>query len=70
MTTKTAAQPQAEKDAVRPFQIDIPDTALVDLRRRIEATRFPEKETVDDGSQGELAGLRTVSSQWPSPSQT
>jgi hypothetical protein len=33
---------------VRPFRVDIPEEELVDLRRRIEATRWPSKELVDD----------------------
>jgi hypothetical protein len=37
---------------VRPFQVDVPEEDLDDLRRRIAATRWPEKETVDDQSQG------------------
>jgi len=39
-------------DAIRPFRIDIPAAALADLRRRIAATRWPDKETVSDQSQG------------------
>src|SRR5262247_3501548 len=38
--------------AIRPFRVGIPDEALGDLRRRIAATRWPEKETVADQSQG------------------
>ena len=38
--------------AVRPFRIDVPEEDLVDLRRRIEATRGPSKELVEDRSQG------------------
>jgi pimeloyl-ACP methyl ester carboxylesterase len=38
--------------AVRPFQVDIADAALEDLRRRVAATNWPEKETVADHSQG------------------
>jgi len=38
--------------AIRPFHVDIPDEALEDLRRRIAATNWPEKETVPDHSQG------------------
>jgi Epoxide hydrolase N terminus len=38
--------------AIRPFQVSVPDEDLVELRRRIDATRWPERETVDDDSQG------------------
>jgi hypothetical protein len=38
--------------AIRPFRVDIPDEALDDLRRRIASTRWPEKEPVDNQSQG------------------
>ena len=37
---------------IRPFHVDVPEKALDDLRRRIEATQWPEKETVADDSQG------------------
>ena len=37
---------------IRPFQVDIPDEALEDLRRRVAATNWPEHETVTDQSQG------------------
>ncbi|MFD5570924.1 epoxide hydrolase N-terminal domain-containing protein [Streptomyces cadmiisoli] len=37
---------------IRPFTFEFPDTELEELRRKIEATRFPEKETVQDQSQG------------------
>jgi hypothetical protein len=36
----------AEDKSIRPFRIDIPEAALVDLRRRVLATRWPDKETV------------------------
>ena len=42
----------ATNDAIRPFRINVPEEALVDLRRRLAATRWPEKETVDGDSQG------------------
>lgn len=44
--------PAATQDAIRPFHIDVPEEALVDLRRRLAATRWPDKETVADESQG------------------
>jgi hypothetical protein len=37
---------------IRPFHVDIPDEALDDLRRRIAAAQWPERETVTDQSQG------------------
>jgi pimeloyl-ACP methyl ester carboxylesterase len=43
-------------DAIRPFRINVPDEQLVDLRRRIAATRWPDRETVTDGSQGNQLG--------------
>ena len=39
----------ADATAIRPFTIDIPEGDLEDLRARIAATRWPDKETVDDG---------------------
>ena len=46
------------KTAIRPFRVSFPDADLTDLRERIEATRWPERETVADQSQG--AQLATV----------
>src|SRR5262245_30055296 len=51
--------------AVRPFQVEISDEALADLRRRIEATQWPEKETVGDFSQGvSLAPMQELARYW------
>ena len=41
-----------EEVAVRPFRIDVPEEELVDLRRRVPATRWPDRDTVTDLSQG------------------
>ena len=41
-----------EADGIRPFSVDFPEDALLDLRRRINATRWPGQETVNDHSQG------------------
>ncbi len=50
---------------IRPFHIDIPDEALDDLRRRIAATNWPERETVGDSSQGvQLETIRELASYW------
>ena len=48
----------AKSDSIRPIRVNIPETALVDLRRRLAETRLPEKETVSDYSQG--VPLKTV----------
>jgi pimeloyl-ACP methyl ester carboxylesterase len=47
----TAVAQEAER-AIRPFRVDVPDEALTDLRRRIAATVWPDRETVADTSQG------------------
>ncbi len=41
-----------ESGAVRPFSIHVPEHSLDDLKQRIMATRWPDRETVDDQSQG------------------
>jgi pimeloyl-ACP methyl ester carboxylesterase len=52
-------------DAIRPFRVDVPEEQLVDLRRRIAATRWPDQETVSDGSQGtQLASLQKLVRHW------
>jgi hypothetical protein len=51
--------------AVRPFRVDVPEAELVDLRRRIQATRFPEKEPVSDFSQGvQLDFIQALARYW------
>src|SRR5271156_5611511 len=52
-------------DAIRPFSVNFPDARLVDLRRRIMATQWPERETVNDASQGvQLATMRELARYW------
>src|SRR5918993_1445847 len=59
------AQLVGEEVAVRDFRIDVPEEELVDLRRRIEATQWPEKETVADESQGvPLATMQELARYW------
>ncbi|WP_426418399.1 epoxide hydrolase family protein [Bradyrhizobium genosp. A] len=54
-------------DEIRPFRVKFAEEALVDLRRRIRATRWPDRETVTDDSQGvQLAALRDVAHYWGS----
>jgi pimeloyl-ACP methyl ester carboxylesterase len=55
----------AEATAIRPFTIETRDADLDDLRARIAATRWPEKETVDDPSQGvPLALMQNLARYW------
>ena len=53
--------------AIQPFHINVPQSALDDLRRRLAATRWPEKETVADQSQGvQLATMKEMVRYWQS----
>jgi pimeloyl-ACP methyl ester carboxylesterase len=50
---------------IRPFKVDVPEEKLAELRRRIEATRWPSRELVDDRSQGvQLATLQELARCW------
>src|SRR5277367_2229671 len=52
-------------DAIRPFHINVPEADLVDLRRRLAAVRWPDKETVADESQGvPLATIQELVRHW------
>ncbi|MEI2301904.1 epoxide hydrolase family protein [Ensifer sp. MJa1] len=56
-----------ESDSIRPFKVDVPETALEDLRRRLAATRWPDSATVDDRSQGvEQQKLQELVAYWQS----
>ena len=60
-----SAQAAAATDAIRPLQINVPKNQLVDLRRRLAATRWPDRETVADESQGvQLAAIQEVARHW------
>jgi pimeloyl-ACP methyl ester carboxylesterase len=51
--------------SIRPFRVDTPEAKLVDLRRRVAATQWPEKETVADDTQGvQLATMRQLARYW------
>src|ERR1700716_3520963 len=55
----------ATETAIRPFRVSVPDEQLADLRRRIAATRWPEKETVADDTQGvQLATIQELARYW------
>ena len=58
-------QAGGERTAIRPFRVSIPEEKIIDMRRRIAATQWPEKETVSDQSQGmPLAAMQTVAAYW------
>src|SRR6266478_10008471 len=60
-----AATSLAQDTSIRPFHFTASDEALTDLRRRIAATRWPEKETVADASQGvQLATMQKLARYW------
>ncbi|MDR6288518.1 pimeloyl-ACP methyl ester carboxylesterase [Inquilinus ginsengisoli] len=62
-TAAAGPAPAATGDAIRPFRIDVPEADVVDLRRRIAATRWPDRET--DPSQGiPLAKLQPLVAYW------
>src|SRR5262245_27395330 len=51
--------------AIRPFCVEIPEADLAELQRRIKATRWPERETVADASQGvPLAMIQELAHHW------
>jgi pimeloyl-ACP methyl ester carboxylesterase len=55
----------AEGNPIRPFRVNVPEEQLVDLRRRVAATRWPDKETVADQSQGvQLATMQQLVHHW------
>src|SRR5262245_4581687 len=65
--TMSAGDRQTDSDRypVRPFRIDVPEAELAELRRRINAARLPEKETVTDFSQGvPLATVQKLARYW------
>ena len=69
MTESSAAQPSSaptsDQTAIRPFHFDFPDAQLADLRRRINATIWPERELVPDASQGvQLGTMQKLAQYW------
>ncbi|MGB8129128.1 MAG: epoxide hydrolase family protein [Candidatus Angelobacter sp.] len=69
MTQSSATQQgsKQDKNAVRPFQVTVPEAELSELRRRINATKWPERETVADASQGvQLATTQALARYWGS----
>jgi pimeloyl-ACP methyl ester carboxylesterase len=64
-TTQKVTKQAASKAAIRPFSVNIPQADLEELRRRINATRWPDRETVLDSSQGaQLATMQKLARYW------
>lgn len=65
VATQQGGEQATDKTAIRPFRVNVPEEELTDLRRRIEATRWPERETVADASQGvQLATMQKLARYW------
>src|ERR1700710_76846 len=63
--TMSATEISASPTAIRECDAGFPESDLADLRRRIDATRWPERETVDDDSQGvPLATMQALARHW------
>jgi pimeloyl-ACP methyl ester carboxylesterase len=63
--TETDMHSGSSPDAIRRLRVNVPESQLVELRRRINATRWPERETVGDDSQGvQLATLQGLAHYW------
>jgi pimeloyl-ACP methyl ester carboxylesterase len=64
-TTQSRTVQSTDTTAIRPFRINMPQAAIVELRRRITATQWPEKETVADQSQGvQIATMQKLARYW------
>ena len=60
-----AAASFAGDESLRPFKVETPERALADMRRRVAATNWPERETVSDASQGvQLATMQKLARYW------
>src|SRR5258705_2552801 len=63
--TQRGGEQADDKNAIRPFRVNVPETELSELRRRINATKWPERETVPDASQGvQLATVQALAKYW------
>src|SRR6202022_4761956 len=66
MTQTSATQRGSEQaDAIRPFNVNFPKAELTELHRRINATKWPERETVTDATKGvQLATTQALARYW------
>ncbi len=65
IATQQGSEQAAEKSAIRPFRVNVPESELTALRQRIIATRYPARETVADDTQGvQLATIQKLARYW------
>src|SRR5213082_2350460 len=63
--TQQGSTQAGDKNAIRPFRVNVPEAELTELRRRINATKWPDRETVPDASQGvQLATIQRLARYW------
>src|SRR4051812_43307848 len=63
--TTLSSEEAADSTTIRPFRVSVPEEELIELRRRINATRWPDRETVTDQSQGvQLATVQALARYW------
>jgi pimeloyl-ACP methyl ester carboxylesterase len=63
--TQRGGELAADKSVIRPFHVNVPEAELTELRRRINATKWPERETVTDATQGvQLATIQALARYW------
>src|SRR6478752_6088934 len=63
--TKKSSKSTTEEAGIRPFHVSFPEADLIELRRRIEATRWPDRETVTDATQGvQLDTMQKLARHW------
>jgi len=64
--TQQGSEQAADKNAIRPFPpVNVPEVELTELRRRVNATKWPERETITDASQGvQLATMQALARYW------
>jgi pimeloyl-ACP methyl ester carboxylesterase len=65
IATQRSSEQTADKNAIRPFHVNVPEAELTELRRRINATKWLERETVADATQGvQLATMQSLACYW------
>jgi hypothetical protein len=64
-TTSSRTASRKDPNAIRPFHVTVPEADLAELRRRIKATKWPDRETVSDATQGvQLATIQALARYW------